>query len=215
MLRFLNKVFYYLIKISYNKNYNQYIYKIKTLLKQFDVSYLINEKVKYMSGGEKQRIAIVKALIKDSNILLFDEPTSALDSYNANLFLTYLNQIKKDKIIIMVTHDINLANKCDEIIDFNNLKNSNINSFSGNFQMEVEDVFSITGRGTVVTGRVASGTVSVGDQVTLSGSGKVTVVTGIEMFRKSLDHAQEGDKCGILLRGVNRDDVERGDLLVK
>lgn len=129
-----------------NIDYNPYIYKIKTLLKQFDVFYLLNEKVKYMSGGEKQRIAIVKALIKDSNILLFDEPTSALDSYNANLFLTYLNKIKKDKIIIMVTHDINLANKCDEIIDFNNLKNSSINSFKVIKQKEEKIKFAYLGK---------------------------------------------------------------------
>lgn len=92
---------------------------------------------------------------------------------------------------------------------------SKINSFSGNFQMEVEDVFSITGRGTVVTGRVASGTISVGEQVTLSGSGKVTVVTGIEMFRKMLDTASVGDNVGLLLKDVNRDEVSRGEMIYK
>ena len=86
---------------------------------------------------------------------------------------------------------------------------------SGDVGFAIEDVFTITGRGTVVTGTVLTGSISVNDEVTIVRTGLKTVVTGIEMFRKSLDYAQEGDKCGILLRGVNRDDVERGDLLVK
>ena len=86
---------------------------------------------------------------------------------------------------------------------------------SGEFGFAIEDVSTITGRGTVVTGTVLTGSISVNDEVTIVRTGLKTVVTGIEMFRKSLEHAQEGDKCGILLRGVNRDDVERGDLLVK
>lgn len=86
---------------------------------------------------------------------------------------------------------------------------------SGEFGFAIEDVFTIMGRGTVVTGTVLTGSINVNDEVTIVRTGLKTVVTGIEMFRKSLDHAQEGDKCGILLRGVNRDDVERGDLLVK
>ncbi len=86
---------------------------------------------------------------------------------------------------------------------------------SGEFGFAIEDVFTITGRGTVVTGTVITGSIAINDEVTIVRTGLKTVVTGIEMFRKSLDYAQEGDKCGILLRGVNRDDVERGDLLVK
>lgn len=86
---------------------------------------------------------------------------------------------------------------------------------SGEFGFAIEDVFTIMGRGTVVTGTVLTGSISVNDEVTIVRTGLKTVVTGIEMFRRFLDHAQEGDKCGILLRGVNRDDVERGDLLVK
>lgn len=90
-------------------------------------------------------------------------------------------------------------------------------SFSG-FRFTVEDVFAIAGRGTVVTGRVASGSVNVGDSVTLQrlgGSTAQTVVTGIEMFRKVTNVAQEGDNVGILLRGLSRNDVGKGDVLVK
>lgn len=86
------------------------------------------------------------------------------------------------------------------------------------FAMSVEDVFSITGRGTVATGRVERGTVKVGDEVEIVGFTdipKKTVVTGVEMFRKLLDQAVAGDNIGCLLRGVQRDEVERGQVLAK
>jgi elongation factor Tu len=85
------------------------------------------------------------------------------------------------------------------------------------FQMAIEDVFSITGRGTVVTGRVERGVVKVGDEVEIVGlrETRKTVVTGVEMFRKLLDQAQAGDNIGALLRGVGKDEVERGQVLAK
>ena len=85
------------------------------------------------------------------------------------------------------------------------------------FLMPVEDVFTITGRGTVATGRVERGMVKVGDTVEIVGitDTKSTVVTGVEMFRKLLDYAQAGDNIGALLRGINRDQVERGQVLAK
>jgi elongation factor Tu len=86
------------------------------------------------------------------------------------------------------------------------------------FLMPVEDVFTITGRGTVATGRVERGTLKVGDEVEIVGlaeESRKTVATGIEMFRKLLDQAQAGDNIGALLRGVERKDVERGQVLVK
>ncbi len=85
------------------------------------------------------------------------------------------------------------------------------------FLMPVEDVFSITGRGTVATGRVESGIVKVGEEVELVGMGRdrKTTVTGVEMFRKLLDEGQAGDNCGLLLRGVNKDEIERGMVIVK
>jgi elongation factor Tu len=83
------------------------------------------------------------------------------------------------------------------------------------FLMPIEDVFSISGRGTVVTGRIERGTVRVGDAVEIVGirATVATVATGVEMFRKVLDEARAGDNVGILLRGVDRDDVERGQVL--
>ncbi|WP_349409123.1 elongation factor Tu [Pseudalkalibacillus sp. SCS-8] len=86
------------------------------------------------------------------------------------------------------------------------------------FMMPVEDVFSITGRGTVATGRVERGKVKVGDEIEILGlteEPKKTTVTGVEMFRKLLDYAEAGDNIGALLRGVSRDDIERGQVLVQ
>ena len=85
------------------------------------------------------------------------------------------------------------------------------------FLMPVEDVFTITGRGTVATGRVERGTVKVGDTVEIVGMGSKlsTVITGVEMFRKLLDQAEAGDNVGLLLRGIQRSDIERGQVLAK
>lgn len=86
------------------------------------------------------------------------------------------------------------------------------------FMMPVEDVFSITGRGTVATGRVERGVVKVGDVVDIIGiveEAKSTTVTGVEMFRKLLDYAEAGDNIGALLRGVAREDIQRGQVLAK
>jgi translation elongation factor EF-Tu-like GTPase len=88
----------------------------------------------------------------------------------------------------------------------------------GSFGMTVEDVFSITGRGTVVTGRVQAGTVTVGEQVLLSRAGQPiqqVEVTGVEMFRKTVQTATAGDNVGLLLRGLAKDQVARGDVLSK
>jgi elongation factor Tu len=86
------------------------------------------------------------------------------------------------------------------------------------FLMPVEDVFTITGRGTVVTGRVERGKVKVGEEIEIVGltaETKKSVCTGVEMFRKLLDEGQAGDNCGILLRGIKREEVERGQVLAK
>ena len=85
------------------------------------------------------------------------------------------------------------------------------------FLMSIEDVFTITGRGTVVTGRVERGQLKLNDEVEIVGlrDTQKTVVTGIEMFRKTLDYAEAGDNAGVLLRGISREDVERGQVLTK
>ncbi|MDO4609957.1 elongation factor Tu [Corynebacterium sp.] len=86
------------------------------------------------------------------------------------------------------------------------------------FLMPIEDIFTITGRGTVATGRVERGTLNVNDEVEILGireKSQKTTVTGIEMFRKLLDSAEAGDNCGLLLRGVKREDIERGQIIAK
>jgi elongation factor Tu len=90
-------------------------------------------------------------------------------------------------------------------------------ALDGPFLMPVEDVFSISGRGTVVTGRVERGIVKVGDEIEIVGLKPTikTVCTGVEMFRKLLDQGQAGDNIGVLLRGTKREEVERGQVLAK
>ena len=85
------------------------------------------------------------------------------------------------------------------------------------FLMSIEDVFTITGRGTVVTGRVERGTLKLNEEVEIVGikDTQKTVVTGIEMFRKQLDYAEAGDNAGVLLRGISREEVQRGQVLAK
>ncbi|MCX7868577.1 MAG: EF-Tu/IF-2/RF-3 family GTPase, partial [Terrimicrobiaceae bacterium] len=85
------------------------------------------------------------------------------------------------------------------------------------FLMAIEDVFSITGRGTVATGRVERGTIRVGEEVEIVGLRETTktVVTGVEMFRKLLDSAEAGDNVGVLLRGIKKEDIERGQVIAK
>lgn len=85
------------------------------------------------------------------------------------------------------------------------------------FLMPVEDVFSIKGRGTVVTGKIETGIIKVGEEIEIVGirDTRKTTVTGVEMFHKQLDQGQAGDNAGLLLRGIERDDVERGQVLAK
>jgi len=85
------------------------------------------------------------------------------------------------------------------------------------FLMAIEDVFTITGRGTVATGKIDSGIIHVGDKVQILGikDTRDTTVTGVEMFRKLMDEGQAGDNVGLLLRGINREDIERGQVVAK
>jgi elongation factor Tu len=104
-----------------------------------------------------------------------------------------------------------LMNKVDEYIP------EPVRELDKPFLMPVEDVFSIKGRGTVVTGRITRGMVKVNEEVEIVGlkSTKKSVVTGVEMFRKTLDYGQAGDNVGLLLRGIEKDDVERGQVIAK
>ena len=107
---------------------------------------------------------------------------------------------------------VDLMDACDESIP------DPVRDVDHPFLMPIEDIFTITGRGTVVTGRVERGRLNVNEDVEIIGikdKAQTTTVTGIEMFRKMLDYTEAGDNCGLLLRGTKREDVERGQVVVK
>ena len=120
-----------------------------------------------------------------------------------------LKALEGDEAAAQSIRDLMAA--CDSYID------APVRDTDKPFLMSIEDVFTISGRGTVVTGRVERGKLNLNDEVEIVGlkPTKKTVVTGIEMFRKSLDFAQAGDNAGVLLRGIARDEVERGQVLAK
>ena len=120
-----------------------------------------------------------------------------------------LKALEGDEAAVQAIKDLMAA--VDEYID------SPVRDTDKPFLMSIEDVFTISGRGTVVTGRVERGVLNLNDEVEIVGlkDTQKTVVTGIEMFRKSLDFAQAGDNAGALLRGIGREDVERGQVLAK
>jgi elongation factor Tu len=122
-----------------------------------------------------------------------------------------LKALEGDESDIGVKSILKLMDACDQYIP------QPVRAVDKTFLMPVEDVFSISGRGTVVTGRVERGTVKVGDEVEIVGirPTQKTTVTGIEMFRKLLDEGQAGDNCGVLLRGTKKEEVERGQVLSK
>src|SRR5699024_57123 len=118
--------------------------------------------------------------------------------------------------------DVSSNKWCKDILDLMSEVDAYISTperdIDSHFLIPVEDVFTITGRGTVATGRVERGEIKISDTVDIVGMAeapKQTVVTGVEMFRKLLESAQAGDNIGALLRGVQREDIERGQVLAK
>ena len=109
--------------------------------------------------------------------------------------------------------DIFKANK-----EINNTKSAQIKpsvNTNQSFLMSVMDVFTITGRGTVVVGKVEDGGIGLNEEVKISRTGRTTTVSGIEMFRKQLDYAQAGDEIGLLLRDISREEIQSGDIITK
>lgn len=123
---------------------------------------------------------------------------------------------KKKKTDVEMYYEERQKRAAEEAVD--NQYNSVDNNYQESFRITVQDVFSITGRGTVITGQVEVGAVSVGETVTLrrlnGATGNVTI-TGIEQFRKMCDSAKAGENVGILLRGITKADIGQGDVLVK
>ena len=100
-------------------NIDQYagILHMKDFLREHGLDFVINEKNSNLSGGEKQKISILKTLCKNSPVMIFDEPTSALDAKTTQRFMEYLQQIKQDKIIILISHDAAVKEMCDCAIE--------------------------------------------------------------------------------------------------
>lgn len=106
------------LRYRYNNINKKTINNARELLKKLDIAYVENQKVENLSGGEKQRIAIARSLISNTNVILADEPTGALDEKSGCLIMNIFKQMKNmGKTIIIVTHDIDVANKCDYIIN--------------------------------------------------------------------------------------------------
>ncbi|QNM93692.1 elongation factor Tu [Mycoplasma sp. Pen4] len=157
-----------------------------------------------MLEGEEEMIELVEMEIRD----LLSE--YGFDGENAPII--------RGSALKALEGDAAYEGKIMELMDaVDNYIETPVKEFDKPFLMAVEDVFTITGRGTVATGRVERGTLNLNDEVEIVGlkPTKKTVVTGIEMFRKNLKEAQAGDNAGLLLRGVNRDDIERGQVLAK
>lgn len=133
------------------------------------------------------------------------------------LFDFFKKSAKSDVELYYEEHSKRADNQSVNNEQYSYSYSTNSSSQSG-FSITVEDVFSITGRGTVITGCVKSGSVHTGDTVTLQrvdGTARSVVVIGIEKFRKVLDVAQAGENVGIFLRDVSKSDIGRGDMLVK
>ena len=113
-----------IVNIGFLDEYAE-ILDIKDFISKHSLDFVIDEKSSNMSGGEKQKISILKVLCKDSAVMIFDEPTSALDSESTKRFISHLKQIKTDKIIIIITHDEFIKEQCDVLVETNNV-NANV-----------------------------------------------------------------------------------------
>ena len=106
------------LRYRYNNVNKKTINNARDLLKKLDIAYVENQKIENLSGGEKQRIAIARSLISNTNVILADEPTGALDEKSGHMIMELFKQMKNiGKTIIIVTHDIDVAKKCDYIIN--------------------------------------------------------------------------------------------------
>lgn len=106
------------LRYRYNNVNKKTINNARELLKKLDIAYVENQKIENLSGGEKQRIAIARSLISNTNVILADEPTGALDEKSGHMIMELFKQMKNvGKTIIIVTHDIDVAKKCDYIIN--------------------------------------------------------------------------------------------------
>ncbi|MCH8518444.1 elongation factor Tu [Candidatus Gracilibacteria bacterium] len=162
-----------------------------------------------MMGGDEEMIDLVEMEIRDL-LSKYDFPGDDTPIIRGSGLVALENPTDMDKEFGAKTI-VELFNAIEEFVPVPE------RDLDKEFLMPVEDVFSIKGRGTVVTGKIEQGVVKVGETIEIVGvrDTKTTTVTGIEMFHKLLDQGQAGDNAGLLLRGIERDDVERGQVLAK
>jgi elongation factor Tu len=162
-----------------------------------------------MMGGDDEMIDLVEMEIRDL-LTKYDFPGDDTPIIRGSGLVALENPTDMDKEYGAKTI-VELFNAIEEFVPVPE------RDLEKPFLMPVEDVFSIKGRGTVVTGKIEQGIINVGDTIEVVGirDTKTTTVTGVEMFHKQLDRGQAGDNAGLLLRGIERDDVERGQVLAK
>ncbi len=179
------------------------------LSKQVGVPYIVVFMNKQDMVDDEELLELVEMEIRE----LLDEYEFPGDDTPivAGSALKALEEAKEGNVNEWGEKIMNLMNEVDSYIP------TPVRETDKEFLMPVEDVFSISGRGTVATGRIERGTVKVGEEIEIVGirDTQVTTVTGVEMFRKEMEQGEAGDNCGILLRGTKKDDIERGMVLCK
>ena len=182
----------------------------------------MNENFNYNQSNNSKKIPIIICVIAVICVLVFVYfkfiKTDSKSENNNNSNSTSIKSVEENTSSNINTNNSNINTNSNT---YNETVSSDTNvtyDENGTFLMAIEDVFTITGRGTVVTGRIERGTINLNDTVQIIGLNdeiKTTTVTGIEMFRQTLDTAKAGDNVGLLLRGIERSEVERGQVLAK
>ncbi|MDV3166954.1 MAG: elongation factor Tu [Vigna little leaf phytoplasma] len=207
-----------------------YIKNMITGAAQMDIGILVVSAADGVMPQTKEHVLLAKQ-VGISNLVVFLNKCDTLDDpdlleliefevkemLNANHFDANKIPIIKGSALKALEGVPEYTKSIGELLDTLDQFPEPVRAIDEPFLMPIEDVFTITGRGTVATGRVERGTVKIGDEVDIVGlrDTQTAVVTGLEMFRKSLESAQAGDNVGVLLRGISRTDIERGQVLAK
>jgi len=182
------------------------------LSKQVGVPYLVvflNKEDQLDEDDKEEMLELVEMEVREL-LSMYDFPGDDTPIIAGSAFQA-LNEAKDGKVGVWAEKVVALMDAVDSYIP------TPTRDVDQDFLMPVEDVFSISGRGTVVTGRIEKGTVKIGEVIEIVGLRETikTTVTGVEMFRKEMTEGLAGDNCGLLLRGVKKEDVERGQVLIK
>ncbi|PQP79643.1 elongation factor Tu [Candidatus Phytoplasma phoenicium] len=207
-----------------------YIKNMITGAAQMDVGILVVSAVDGVMPQTKEHVLLAKQ-VGIPNLIVFLNKCDMLDDQDLLELIEFevkemlsLNGFDADKVPVVkgsalkaIEGSTQYLKNIEELVKTLDQIPEPVRAINEPFLMPIEDVFTITGRGTVTTGRVERGVIKVGEEVEIVGLKETqkAIITGLEMFRKSLDSAQAGDNVGVLLRGISRDNVERGQVLVK